>query len=141
MTKTYDPKKVIVIFGGSEIHGFSDDSIVEIEGKGDGITSVTGCDGEVTRNIDPNRQYTVTINLKQSSDSNDVLSAAYDYDRATGNGMKPLAIKDLTGRTKFFAEKAWVTKHPTNAKGKESDTNEWVLETGPVDDYFVGGNN
>ncbi|MFT9498022.1 phage structural protein [Anaerosolibacter sp.] len=141
MTKTYDPKKNIIVFGGKEIHGFAEDSIVEIEPKGDGITSVTGCDGEVTRNIDPNRQYTVTLKLKQSSDDNDYLSNLHDLDRATGRGMRPLAIKDLTGSTRFFAKEAWVTKHPTVSKEKESGTNEWVLETGPVDDYIVGGNN
>lgn len=140
MVKSYDPKKVLVIYGGKEIHGFTDDAIVEIEPKGDGITSVTGCDGEVTRNIDPNRQYTVTIKLKQTSDSNDYLSECHTYDLATLNGMKPLSINDLTGRTKFFVNEAWITKNPTNSKGKESDTNEWVLETGAVEDYFIGGN-
>lgn len=53
---TYDPKKCIVIFGGLEIAGFSEDSIIELEPLGDGIKSFVGCDGETARSIDPNQE-------------------------------------------------------------------------------------
>jgi len=137
--KTYDPKKVIVIFGGHEITGFSEDSIVTVEPKGDGITSVSGCDGEVTRNMDPNEQYTVTLKLQQSSSSNNFLSSLHDYDRRTGRGIKPLLVKDLSGSLVFSTQHAWIINKPSVEKGKESGDNEWKLETGRAD-FVVGGN-
>lgn len=137
--KTYNPKKVIVIFGGMPIKGFSEDSIIEIEPMGDGITSVVGCDGEVTRSIDPDTRCKVTLKLKASSESNDFLSTTHLADRNTGKGILPLLVKDLSGRTTFFASQAWVTKFPNVTKEKESGDNDWGLETGPAD-LFVGGN-
>ena len=35
--KTYDPKKVIVIFGARRLKGMSEDSIVRIKPQGDGL--------------------------------------------------------------------------------------------------------
>lgn len=136
---TYDPKKNIVVFGGIEISGFAEDSIIEIEPLGDGMKTVVGCDGESARSIDPNQNYKATIKLMATSASNDLLSAQYVADRESGSGMLPLIFKDLSGRTTFFAEQAWVTKLPKIAREKEVKSNEWVLETGPAD-VVIGGN-
>ena len=136
---TYDPKKNIVIFGGIELKGFSEDSIIELEPLGDGMKTVVGCDGETARSIDPNQNWKATIKLMATSESNDFLSATHIADRSTGKGILPLLFKDLSGRTTFFASQAWITKMPTVSREKEVKENEWVLETGPAD-AFIGGN-
>lgn len=65
--KTYDPKKVIVVFGSVNITGFDEGTFVQIETQGDGTTAVVGCDQEVVRSISPqsilkeNRYYLVTV--------------------------------------------------------------------------------
>ena len=137
---TYDPKKNLIIFGGVEIKGFAEDSAIEAEPLGDGITSVVGCDGETTRSLDPNQNWKVTITLAASSKSNDFLSATHIADRNTGKGILPLLFKDLSGRTTFFASQAWITKMPNITRQKAAGEAEWVIETGPADVY-VGGNN
>lgn len=137
---TYDPKKCIIIFGGVEIKGFSEDSIIEAEPLGDGIKTVVGCDGETSRSIDPNQSWRVTLSLATTSSSNDFLSATHIADRNTGKGVLPLLFKDLSGRTTFFASQAWITKMPNITREKEVGECEWVLETGAADVY-VGGNN
>ena len=136
---TYDPKKCITIFGGVEIKGFSEDSIIEAEPLGDGIKTVVGCDGETSRSIDPNQNWKVTLKLASTSSSNDFLSATHIADRNTGKGVLPLLFKDLSGRTTFFASQAWITKMPTISREKEIKENEWIFETGPAD-VFIGGN-
>lgn len=136
---TYDPKKNIVVFGSQQIHGFSEDDIVEISPLGDGMTIYTGADGEVGRSIDPNECYEVTIHLATTSKSNEYLSQMFNFDRKTGKGLFPLTVKDLSGQTMFFAAQAWVQNAPGSSKGRQIDANEWTLNTGKAS-YTLGGN-
>ena len=45
--KTYDPKKIIVIFGARQLTGMAEDSIVTISPLGDGMQIYVGADGDV----------------------------------------------------------------------------------------------
>lgn len=137
--KTYDPRKNIVIFGSRQIHGFSKDDIIEVSPQGEGTSGYVGADGEVGRSVDPNECYEVTLHLASSSESNDYLTKCYNYDRQTGRGMLPLSVKDLSGKTRFFARQAWVKTTPKDAKAREINGRDWVLHTGPAQ-YVQGGN-
>ncbi len=139
MFGTYDPKKVIVSFGGVEIGGFGEDSIIKVSPMGDGISSVVGCSGDVVRTISPDNRHEVTLTLLQSSASNDYLSAIYQRDKRVGDGVLPLLIKDLSGRMTFFDSAAWVTKQPEVNRGNTANPNEWVLNTAGNGELFVGG--
>ena len=137
---TYDPKRVQVIFGARQLSGFADDSIISIAPHGEGMQLYVGADGEVGRSIDPDHTFEVTISLATTSKSNTYLSNVYNADRAGGNGMLPLMIKDLSGDTLFFAEQAWVSNFPEAGRGRTIDTQEWVIQTGQVDNPIIGGN-
>ena len=137
---TYDPKKVAVIFGARQITGFSEDDIITIEPSGDGMIKVVGADGEVARSIDPNETFKVTLHLMGSSMSNVFLSELYNLDRATGAGLLPLIIKDLSGNTMFFAQQAWVTNFPEYEMGRELGVCDWEIDTGQISEPVVGGN-
>lgn len=128
---TYDPKKVIVSFGGVELTGFAEDSIIAIKPMGDGTTSVVGCHGDVVRTISPDRRHEVTTSLLQTSSSNDYLCAIYARDYRQGDGVLPLIIKDLTGNTTFYDSQAWIVNNPeVNRTNDASDgSNEWVFQT------------
>jgi len=137
--KTYDPAKVIVTFGASQITGFVDDSFINIEEIGDGISSVSGADGEVARAMSSDRRCRVTLTLQQTSRSNDIMSGYNEADRLSGGGgALPMTIRDLRGTTLFGAT-AWVVKKPASGFGSAVGGREWNLETGPAA-YFVGGN-
>ena len=101
--KTYDPKKVLVIFGARQLKGMAEDSIVSIAPQGEGLQTFVGADGEVARSLDPNATFEVTVSLSTASTSNEYLSNMYNYDRETGNGIAPLMVKDLAGATLFSA--------------------------------------
>lgn len=137
--KTYDPKKVIVIFGARRLKGMSEDSIVSITPNGEGLQTYVGADGDVARSLDPDATYEVTVSLNTTSNSNDYLSNMYNYDRETGNGIAPLLIKDLAGTTLFSAPEAWVSNMPEASRGLTVDTQEWVFHTGQVEDAIIGG--
>lgn len=141
--KTYDPKKVICVFGPVAITGFAEGTFIAIETQGDGVTAIVGCDQEVVRSIPPDSILkTVRVTLLQSSDSNDKLSLIHDTDNQTGAGIMPLAIKDLSGRTLMLSDSAWITKKPNVQRGKTaSDGNcEWIFQAVvPEEAFLVGG--
>lgn len=137
--KTYDPKKIIIIFGVRRLTGMSEDSIVSIKPNGEGLQTYVGADGDVARSLDPDATYEVTVSLNTTSNSNDYLSNVYNYDRETGNGIAPLLIKDLAGTTLFSAPEAWVSNMPEASRGLTVDTQEWVFHTGQVEEAIIGG--
>ena len=137
--QTYDPKKIIVIFGARQLTGMAEDSIVSIAPNGDGLQTYVGADGDVARSLDPDATYEVTVSLNTTSASNDYLSNMYNYDRETGDGIAPLLIKDLAGTTLFSAPEAWVNNMPEASRGLTVDTQEWTFSTGQVEDAIVGG--
>lgn len=139
--RTYDPAAVIATVGGLTMQGFGEDTKIEIEEMGDGFTSMTGTDGEVSRAKGTDRRHQVTITLAQTSPSNDALSNLYDLDRrANGGATFPVTISDLSGRTVFAASWAWINKKPTVTFGREVGERAWVLTTGEPSVWTVGGN-
>lgn len=127
--KTYNPKEVVVACGTHIVSGYADDSFISIEPNGDGITKKVGCDGEIARSISPDNTYKVKITLLQNSDSNSFFSNIADYDRATGNGLFPVLIKDLRGGLLFATGAAWVIKKSPATRGKETNNREWEIDT------------
>ena len=127
--KTYNPKEVVVACGTHIVSGYADDSFISIEPNGDGITKKVGCDGEIARSISPDNTYKVKITLLQNSDSNSFFSNIADYDRATGNGLFPVLIKDLRCGLLFATEAAWVIKKSPATRGKETNNREWEIDT------------
>lgn len=137
--KTYSADQVTVLIGSHIVSGFADGTFIQIEENGNGVTSVAGADGEVARSMSTDPRKKITLTLLQTSDSNDVLSAAYNLDRTTKNATIPITVKDLRGRTMFAASTAWVMKQANVEFGKEVGSREWTLETADGA-FFVGGN-
>lgn len=131
--KTYNARQVTISCGTHAITGVADDSFLTIEKLGDGVTSTTGCDGEVARAVDPNGCYSVKLSLLQTSASNAFLQAQHDNDKKTGDGVFPILIKDIKGGLLFSADSAWVKKSTTRTFGKGLNNREWELETGEAD--------
>lgn len=126
---TYDPKQVVIIFGGVPITGYAEDSFVECAPVEEGFTRKVGADGDVVRSKSNNDCYDVTVTLLQTSLSNTALSAANIADRATGKGLLPLSITEIASGSEYFFPQAWVEK-PTWARGKEAGDQAWTFHTG-----------
>jgi len=128
--KTYNSRQVVIAFGTHAATGLADDSFVTIEEKGEGVLSKTGCDGEIARAVDPNKQYTVKLALLQMSDTAKWLRSMYKKDKTTGDGLFPILVKDLRGGVVFSTDNAWVQKQPSWVRGKDTNNQEWSIETG-----------
>jgi hypothetical protein len=138
--KTYDPNNVQIIMGGFPITGYADGSFIEVAYDEDLYSKTVGADGEVSRAKMNNRSATVTITLKQTSATNDELSALYAADQANNAGVVPLFIKEQgTGRTLVFAQAAWVQKLPNLNYSKDVEDRVWTVATAQLKS-FIGGN-
>ena len=139
VVRTYDPKLVIVTFGAIPITGFAEGTFVSIAGNGDRFEKSKGADGTVDRVNKNANDYAVTITIKQTSLTNDLLSAVLNADLLSNTGKFPLTIKDLNGTALFFAPQAWIAKDPDDEYSDTLSSREWRIDTGPGT-KFTGGN-
>lgn len=139
--KTYDPKKVISNFFGIPIQGYATDEFINVATDSEGTKAVIGCDGEVVRTIDvAGALRTVTINLLQSSDTNDLLSQIVNRDNQKGDGIGALLMTDLSGRTLLASDQAWIVKKPDFVRSNTAGTCQWVFQCLAEDEqYHIGG--
>jgi hypothetical protein len=128
VVKTYDSNKVVVTYGGHIVSGFTDGGKVKVANNSQDWTLQMGTDGDGTRSRSNDESAQVTLMLKGSSKSNDVLSGFRLADKLTGAGVLPLLIKDLQGIT-VFSGLCWIQKAPDTEIGRENHDFEWVLET------------
>jgi hypothetical protein len=127
----FDPKKVVIIFGGTPIDGFADGTFAELApNSADGFVKQVGADGEVARAQNNDNTHTLTITLMQSSLGNIALSTIRNTDKVAGKSILPLEITDLNGGSLFTWPQAWIHGDPTWGYGKELTERQWVIDTG-----------
>lgn len=136
--KNYDPAEVSLICGGAIISGFADDEFISVERNEQAYTRSSGADGEGTRSKSNDRSGLITLTLKQTSESNDVLSGFALADELNNGGTFPFLMKDNNGTTLHASEVTWVQKMPASARAKEAGEVTWVLESNELT-MFVGG--
>jgi hypothetical protein len=128
MVPTYDPKLVILSLGEVFFSGYADGSMIQASRDGDSFTKHVGADGEVSRTRNRNRSGSVTVTLKQTSLTNDALSALLAADELFGTGVRPLWLRDMSGTTLLKADRAWLRKPADAEFGKDQSDRSWVIE-------------
>jgi len=135
--RTYDPRSVIVSIGGVPMSGYADGTFLTVDRDEDAFSKVTGADGYSTRVKSNNRGGSLTLTLKQSSPSNDVLSGFANLDELSNAGVVPVLVKDTSGNSIYFSATGWVKKYPSSEFGKELNNRDWVIDLAEMD-VFVG---
>lgn len=137
---TFDFKKLNIIFGGAQISGFADGDSLSVKEENNAFNSASGADGYIDRVKNNANFLTITIKLRQTSPTNQVLSALHAVDRSQSTPL-PLLIKDRLGTTLISTAQAWITKFPDSAFGNEAKEREWTIQTSSVYIMNIGGNN
>lgn len=137
--KTFDPKMVVITFGVIPISGYAEGTFVSVVPSGDAFGKSKGAGGDIERINRNQGDYEVTVTLQQTASVNAELSAALAADRVTNAGVFPLTIKDLLGKTLFFAPQAWIRKDPDWEDGDDLNSRAWIFDTG-IGSNLVGGN-
>lgn len=135
----YDPAQVSIVFGGALIQGTVSGSRVKV-GFQERFKKTVGTDGEVARSKSNDKTVMITVELLQTSLSNDILMAFHLADDAALNGfVVPCMIKNLLGTFLVNAPGAWIVGLPKEVNyAAEVGGNLWVIDTGQATS-FVGG--
>lgn len=137
--KTYDPKQILIIFGGVQITGFADGTFVTVRRNADMWSLQMGTDGEGTRSKSNDKSGQIEFTLMQSSQSNVFLSNMALADELGNAGIAPAMVKDNLGSSLHAAEQAYVKKIADAEYAKEAGPRTWIIETDNLQS-FVGGN-
>lgn len=132
MAATYDTKKVSVIVGTHIVKGGADGTFVIVERNTDTYTRKTGAGGETARLKSNDKSGRITINLMQTSESNDFFSGLAAADEATNGGKVPILVIENGGSTIAEAPEAWLIKIARIEYGKDLVDRSWVFETGEL---------
>lgn len=134
---TYSPKDVKVIIGGYTIVGWDN---ISISVRSQGFIPIYGIRGKHTRSASEDTSATLSLTLIQTSPSNDVLSTIHALDLVNGTGRIALTVTDLSGRTVFFSNEAYILSYPEVSYSANFEYRTWSLFCQQVDGYVVGGN-
>lgn len=137
--KRYSVKDYSIIFAGQAISGFAEE-FFEVGFNGEGFTQTVGADGEVATNDDANESGTVTLNLLQTSASNEFFSTIFRTAKEGGQLHHDLLIRDANGKTEYVSADAVVKRIPDTSRGKEAGSNGWEILCGHLKG-FEGGSN
>ena len=136
--RTYDPKKVIVTFGGVPISGFADGEFVNADRTNDMFTMVSGADGNATRSKSNDKTGTVQITLLQTSESNKYLSAIQIVDENANEGVLPLLISDVSGTSFVASPFAYIAKPVNVTEAKDVGNRVWTFQCVDMDIFESG---
>jgi len=131
----YDPENYSVIFNAIPIEGFAEDDFVDIEFDSEGYQDQIGVDGHVVRYKSSDQRAKVTFTLMATSLSNKLLSAMYNADIKSPNGIGvgPLLIRDTQGITVFAGTQAWIQKMPKTTLGQKLGNKEWKIRVAKLE--------
>ena len=131
----YDPESYSVIFNAIPISGFAEDDFIDIEFDSEGYQDQIGADGHVERYKSCDQRATITFTLMASSPCNILLSAMYNADIKTPNGLGvgPLLIRDTRGVTVFAGTQAWIQKQPKATLGAKIGNKEWKIRVAKLE--------
>jgi len=123
------------------VGGYMDDSNITVERGSDSYEKHNGVDNKTSRIYKADKSGMITVNLAQTSVSNDVLDALQRNDAAARNstGLFSVTVKDASGRSVYFAQEAWISKVPNSAFGSGMQAREWVMQAAEMSS-LIGGN-
>ena len=128
--KNYDPKKVVVTADGTYLTGFAEGTFVNCEKDEENHEVHVGAQGEISRTIRANDMGTITVTLKSTSPSNEVMSGLAKRKKS----VFPFYVRDENDTTKLVAggSEAWVERQAPQERGGQVTNIEWTVK---VSDY------
>ena len=141
----YSPEDVVMIISNDKfshtISGLADGTFISYSREVPRASLYTGADLSAARVLRRNKAGTVTLTLHQAGESNDVLSelARKDEEAHNNDWLFSVNIKDLLGRSVFFAPQAFIGNDPDVTYSTDLETREWTIQVMNVERHF-GGN-
>lgn len=142
---SFSPDSLTVVISSGEfdhiLTNYAEGSFITISPATESWTPTVGAQGEDYRVHQPSRAVTVTVNLSQTSHSNDILYLLHELDRESKEGFFNMTIKDISGTTLYTDQWSYIQTRPEQAftGGGTLESREWQIRM-PSPDENVGGN-
>lgn len=122
--KPYISSKVVIVWDGLSIQGFSD-NFVNISYDEDQTITTQGPDGQVSNTLKPATVGTIEITLQQNSKSNQDLMNVFALAKLSDTFVQgPLIVRDPSGGTLYTADDAHVKRPPDITLGASHEDGE-----------------
>jgi hypothetical protein len=135
--KTYKPSDLKLILAGSyQVGGIVSISLTFPER----YKLIKGIKGQHTRVRNQDTSCVISVELLQTSVSNDVLSEITSQDILTGSGRLSLSVQDVAGTSRFETSNAFIIGYPETNYSTELSTRTWTFQMLDTNFVLVGGN-
>lgn len=136
---TYSPSSVKLILVGYILTGVVS---INVAWKGSKpFTTHRGIRGKHTRVYNPEQYATITVEVLQTSITNDILTSIVSQDRKTRSARLEFSIVDTSGSTKLQSTNCFVQGYPELTLSGDLTTRKWDFEClSFLDGASVGGN-
>jgi len=130
MLNTYEAKQVDMTWDGLDLtKGTADDTFLTIEAIGAAITTTSGNDGQMSASKMSDQRATITLTLKQTSNTNKQLAKRMSLQMAIGAPI-PVGVFQVTDKVgdsaHFLALNAVLTEKPGHEFGAAMGEKSWV---------------
>lgn len=134
---TYSPSDVVINISGFTVTGVVSASI---EWNTETFKTIRGIRGANTRVQSLDTGATLTIELLQTSLSNDVLSDLFTLDKSYQSSRLQVYLKDNSGRTEVSSSEAFVSNLPPVSFSNNLETRVWKIQMLETDSSSLKGN-
>lgn len=129
--KTYDPRKVTVIYDNMVVTGFTEGSMVKCEKNEDNNIPHVGVLGEVSRAINGDNTGKITMSLAGTSPWIGIFAR-----KAAENNLAPCNVIDMNDHgINVGGSECWIVKAPDISLGKDIEEQDIEIF---IADYTVG---
>jgi hypothetical protein len=134
---TYAPSTVTLVLCGYVLTGVVS---VSLQWKSSPFTVRRGIRGQHTRTGSKDRQSTVTIEVLQTSITNDILSEILEQDTRNYSGRLEFSVKDASGTTQWATTQCFLRGWADASFSGEIQTRKWDIEILSFISGKIGGN-
>lgn len=134
---SYSPKDVVLIIAGYQITGWERISIQRVKKS---FTTISGIRCKNTRVNSRDTSATLSFTILQTSQSNEVLSYIHELDIDESTGRLAITLKDLSGKSVFSSEQAYITGYPTVSYSGQFEYRAWDIFCETTKSFTVAGN-
>lgn len=134
---TYSPSQVKLVVCGYTLTGLVS---ISLKWNSQPFTVKKGIRGVHTRIGTPDRQSCVTLEVLQTSITNDILSEILEQDTRNYSGRLEIALSDSSGTTQWSSSQCFLKAWPDSTYGMGLETRKWDIEILAFSSGKIGGN-
>lgn len=135
-TRTYSPDKVSLIISGYVVSGITE---MSLEFNTDAFIIQRGIRGQNSRSYNSDSSARLTVEVLQTSPTNDILFQIVKQDRGNKSARLDLVLSDLSGHTILQSDSAYIANYPNIRLSSGFNPRVWTFDMLRItDSNFTG---